>query len=97
MEKSIKEIIAEGGVICELCGQRMLKADGCTCSEIKSNGKIYKRIKFGEDPLDIDERCHDCHTSIGHYHHINCDAETCPVCGEQLISCDCDIEFIENK
>ena len=34
---------------CELCGQEMLKADGCLCTKIKYNGKIYDRIRFGEE------------------------------------------------
>ena len=97
MEKSIQDIIAEGGTLCEICGQRMLIADGCSCSKIESNGKIYKRIKFGENPHDKGEKCHDCGASKDHYHHFNCDAETCPVCGEQMLSCDCDINFIANK
>ena len=37
-----------------------------------------------------------CRARPGHYHHVGCDAERCPVCGGQLISCDCDIsEYVE--
>lgn len=94
MNKSIQEIIAEGGIECEYCGERMLKSDGCKCSEIECNGKRYERIKYGEGDYDIDECCHDCRAKEGHYHHSGCDNEICPVCGEQLIGCECDIEFI---
>lgn len=96
MSKSIEEIIAEGGAECKLCGQHMLISVGCTCSEIECNGKIYKRIPYGEDDYDIDERCHDCGAAQGNYHHYGCDMEICPVCGEQLHFCECDIDFIEN-
>lgn len=33
-QKKIDELIAAGGAQCELCGRRMLIADGCTCSEV---------------------------------------------------------------
>jgi hypothetical protein len=36
-------------VKCELCGQEMLKTDGCLCTKIRYNGKIYSRIRFGEE------------------------------------------------
>ncbi len=85
---------ANGGAVCEYCGQRMLIADGCTCSTIIYKGKSYKRIPFGEGSFPAeDDRCHDCGTMVGFYHHSGCDNEECPICGEQLLGCDCDIEF----
>ena len=89
MNKTIEEIIAEGGTECKLCGQRMLRSDGCSCTEIKFKGKIYKRIPCEK------ERCHDCGTTIGNYHHHGCDMEICPICKEQLIGCDCDFEYMD--
>ena len=47
-QKKIEELIAAGGAKCKLCGQRMLAADGCTCSEVIAGGKRYKRIKYGQ-------------------------------------------------
>jgi hypothetical protein len=35
--------------------------------------------------------CHDCGCPDGGFHHPGCDAERCPMCGGQLISCGCKI------
>jgi hypothetical protein len=31
--------------------------------------------------------CPDCNTTIGKYHVLGCDVETCPCCGRQLLLC----------
>lgn len=80
---------------CNYCGKDYLKDDGCDAFPIEFNGKIYERVKVG-DPGDFyedasaDTRCGDCGAKVGHYHHVGCDCERCPVCGLQFISCDCD-------
>ena len=85
---------------CKICHQTMAPNHGCTGLYAVSGGKKYKRIKAG-DKLDFDpnmddrDLCHDCGVGLGQYHHFNCDAERCPICHNQLISCDCDIEFDE--
>ncbi|KKN07683.1 hypothetical protein LCGC14_1064560 [marine sediment metagenome] len=33
--------------------------------------------------------CHDCGAEEGQLHEFGCDMETCPFCGNQLISCEC--------
>jgi len=33
--------------------------------------------------------CHDCGVKEGQYHEPGCDCEICPICGGQLISCNC--------
>ena len=67
-------------------------------SGVYSRGKYYKRIKYGdEDFAWPDERCHDCGAKLGHYHHANCDVEQCPVCGGQLIGCNCEIEYTNDS
>ena len=76
------------GAICQDCKQDMLKADGCTYNYlVDSEGKPYHRSveHFGEPS----GRCHDCGAKHGKIHHQGCDAERCPKCGLQLISCDC--------
>lgn len=97
MEKMIQNNIAAGGAPCKICGGRMLKVDGCTWPGVYCNGKYYKRIRYGEEDIDWgDSRCHDCGALPGQYHHANCDVERCPICGGQLIGCDCDIEYTED-
>lgn len=96
-QKEIEELIAAGGAICDLCGGRMLKEDGCTWPGLYSQGRYYKRIKYGEEEFTWgDERCHDCGAKIGHYHHSNCDVEQCPICGGQLIDCECEFEYTDD-
>ena len=85
---------------CKICGKEMSEADGCGISKIHIGGKVFDRIKCGsEEDFDSDmaenERCHDCGAKKGFYHHWGCDAERCPACGGQLISCDCEDVFVK--
>ena len=88
------------GAVCKVCGKDMMKAKGCSIAKIHIGSKVYDRIKVGA-PGDFDEgrpettRCHDCNALFGHFHHWGCDAERCPACGGQLISCDCEDVFID--
>ena len=56
----------------------------------------YTRIKAGDknDFVRPGEVCHDCGAPYGTYHHPGCDAERCPRCGGQLISCNCKVRRI---
>lgn len=92
------ELVDAGGALCDTCGQRKLIADGCSCHTVECNGRTYKRIRYGEESFEWKENCcHDCGARPGHFHHPGCDVEECPVCGEQLINCGCDIEFITEE
>lgn len=38
-------------------------------------------------------KCHDCNVFEGQVHEFGCDIERCPICGKQLICCDCIYEY----
>ena len=87
---------------CQCCSREMPTADGCGVGEIHIGGKIYPRIKCGttEDlfgEMEEGARCHDCGALAGFFHHWNCDAERCPACGEQLLSCDCEDVYVDDN
>lgn len=71
---------------CLVCGQDMMQSDGCRVAVMYHCGERYMRIPFRGFR---GERCGDCNALSGNYHHWGCDAEWCPVCGGQLISCEC--------
>jgi hypothetical protein len=61
----------------------------------KSDGRDIPRIRYGSEKTDWNAGkipCHDCRVLAGEFHVPSCDVEECPVCGEQLISCDCEFD-----
>ena len=56
-----------------------------------SNGNHHQRIPVGGegDWFDYGEPCSDCGAKQGQYHDDGCDCERCPVCGLQMLCCDC--------
>lgn len=64
-------------------------------------GKEYERVRYGSslegfDDIEYAKRpCHDCLVVEGQIHLLGCDMERCPKCGNQLISCNCGIEYSE--
>jgi hypothetical protein len=50
-----------------------------------------------EEMIKRGKPCHDCGAKSGHYHSSGCDTERCPKCGGQLLSCDCFVEYDEDK
>jgi hypothetical protein len=71
---------------CDDCNKEMSEGNGCTVEEFFAK----KRIVYGKDFLEGTQFCHDCNVEKGQYHHAGCDVERCPLCGGQLISCQCD-------
>ncbi len=50
------------------------------------------RVPYGQEARGpfAGENCHDCSVSRGAIHHFGCDVEECPMCGGQLLGCDCE-------
>jgi hypothetical protein len=64
----------------------MLLASGCLTVPIVIERTAYERIPQRKTKAG---RCHDCGVEADGVHHLGCDAERCPRCGGQLISCEC--------
>jgi hypothetical protein len=59
---------------------------------VKFKGREIPRIRYGKEKSDwaaANTPCHDCRVLEGEFHVPSCDVEECPVCGDQLITCDC--------
>lgn len=78
---------------CVGCHQPMASehVESCAVRYVTIGGAEYERDTAY---FDVNERCHDCGilNKPGNVHHVNCDMERCPKCGDQLISCDCDLD-----
>ena len=60
------------------------------------DGKFYDPILMGDvgdfdEDCDKDCTCHDCGCKVGEIHNERCDAQRCPCCNDQFISCNCNI------
>lgn len=88
-------------ILCEICKKDMITSHGCSVDTISIDGKIYGRVKFGDEYENLkdekteEHRCRDCGVKIGEYHHWKCGIEKCPVCNEQLIGCNCKEVWVE--
>ena len=87
---------------CRICRREMLTAQGCAIGTVHIGGKKYPRIKAGDagdfhPSMKEGERCGDCGAQKGFFHHVGCDMERCPVCGMQMISCDCEDVYYEGN
>ena len=65
-------------------------------------GKKFERVRYGDEKEDwgADRRpCHDCGVRKGEVHIFGFDVERCPVCGGQVICCECkfDDELVAEK
>lgn len=82
----------------EYRGVRMIEGWPERISEAQSqatysiNGNEIERIKYGSETDDwnaANQPCHDCRVFGGEFHVPGCDVEECPVCHEQILTCDC--------
>jgi hypothetical protein len=84
--------------ICAVCGQEMLTASSCTERFAELVDGRYERIRWGAlEGEPTDESCGDCGVDPGGLHHVGCEFETCPRCGEALALCDCWPEWEEEE
>jgi hypothetical protein len=69
--------------------------------ELVFDGKRYARIPYGaENDLmgsTATGHCHDCSVTEGQFHCDGCDAERCPRCSGQLLSCDCEPKWVYDE
>lgn len=73
--------------VCKTCDQEMTDHVGCVGEPVTNReGEARSPIKHAGDP---GTDCHDCGAPPAMFHHPGCDAERCPFCGGQLISCGC--------
>jgi hypothetical protein len=59
---------------------------------LTAEGRAVPRIRYGDEHDDWGANknaCHDCRVLKSEFHVPGCDGEECPLCGGQLISCDC--------
>lgn len=77
--------------VCNWCDQEMMDPAVTSCS-----GNLTVDFPDGESLApstwhhdEPNGRCHDCGIKHGGFHHPGCDAERCPRCEGQLISCGC--------
>jgi hypothetical protein len=59
---------------------------------LAAEGRTIPRIRYGDEHDDWganEHACHDCRVLKNEFHVPGCDGEECPLCGGQLITCDC--------
>ena len=70
------------------CNCGMNADEECGFHYVQYGDKIYEKDRYCFDG----EECHDCGApQINNlaYHHICCDVERCPKCGDQFLGCGC--------
>ena len=71
---------------CSYCDQEM--TDGVACTQ-RQYDDFPDGIARDRIPNAHGVKCHDCLAPDGGLHHPGCDAERCPQCRGQAISCGC--------
>jgi hypothetical protein len=77
--------------ICRWCAQEMMAASSCTVDAFHVDGQRVGMIAYGAEPGRgaFLLRCGDCGVARGGHHHPRCDAQRCPSCRGQLMTCGC--------
>jgi len=94
----VKKVIYRGTSMIETWPEKIRKAQSITSYRL--DGKNFPRVPYGSEADDwgADKYpCHDCRVIKGEFHVPDCDAEECPSCGGQLISCDCAFDDIASS
>ncbi len=71
---------------CAYCG-RGIGVQECLYDYVVVDGVEYQRVRVVESPVYEGEPNCECGCEIGQVHHVGCDLEDCPRCGEQFLSC----------
>lgn len=74
---------------CQDCTHEMLDSISCTVADLVIDGRPYPRRRCASWSRTDRTACGDCGAPHGGFHHLGCDLEDCPRCGQQLISCGC--------
>ena len=82
------------GAVCSWCRHDMTTAISCTMDALHQKGRHFDLPPYGAEPgrRANSDRCGDCGVSRGGWHHPGCDLQRCPVCGGQLLSCECSFD-----
>lgn len=57
---------------------------------LENSGELLNRVKFSQQGIWMNkDKCGDCGCKVNELHEVGCDLERCPVCGGQLVSCNC--------
>ena len=62
---------------------------------LPQEGRTIPRIRYGDEHDDWgvhENACPDCRVLKGEFHVPSCKFEECPVCGGELLCCDCFFE-----
>jgi hypothetical protein len=85
-----KRILYRGVPMIEGWPEKMLAAQQSPSYAVQ--GRDVGRVRYGDEHDDWgadQQACHDCRVIKGEFHVPGCDVERCPLCGGQVITCDC--------